>query len=367
MIEFFILFAGLFLAYVNGANDNFKGVATLFGSGASDFKRALYWATLTTFLGSLTALFLSKGLVAAFSGKGLVSDSLTKMPVFLLSVALGSALTVCLATVTGFPISTTHALVGGLVGAGIASGQSVHFKTLSSSYFLPLLFSPVISVFLTRVIHPVFQYICRICAVNGETCLCIDGKDEIVEFAPGGSAVLKSTRLALTVDQVSVCETRYKGRFLGISAQEVLDRAHYLTAGAVGFARGLNDTPKLVALLIAAQLLNIHNAIPLAGIAIALGGLLNARKVAQTMSRKITPMNHGQGFTANLVSAFLVTVASFLSLPVSTTHVTCGSIVGIGLVSGKTKWGVVRNIGLAWLTTLPLSAFLSAMIFHMSK
>ena len=105
----FILIAGLFLSYTNGANDNFKGVATLFGSGTSNYNRALYWATLTTFLGSVAAVLLSKGLVASFSGKGLVPNALAQSPDFIFSVALGAALTVFLATLTGFPISTTHA------------------------------------------------------------------------------------------------------------------------------------------------------------------------------------------------------------------------------------------------------------------
>ena len=65
----------IFLAYANGANDNFKGVATLFGSGTTSYKKALWWATFTTLLGSLAALFISTKLVTAFSGKGLVPDS----------------------------------------------------------------------------------------------------------------------------------------------------------------------------------------------------------------------------------------------------------------------------------------------------
>ncbi len=70
----FILLAAVFLAYSNGANDNFKGVATLFGSGTADYKRALLWATATTFLGSLFALHLSGNLVVSFTGKGLVAE-----------------------------------------------------------------------------------------------------------------------------------------------------------------------------------------------------------------------------------------------------------------------------------------------------
>lgn len=71
-----ILLSTFFLAYANGANDNFKGVATLFGSGTADYKKALWWATVTTFLGSFTAIFISTKLIVSFSGKGLVPDAI---------------------------------------------------------------------------------------------------------------------------------------------------------------------------------------------------------------------------------------------------------------------------------------------------
>ena len=106
----------LFLAYANGANDNFKGVATLFGSRTTDYRHALWWATWTTLLGSCAAALLSGRLVKVFSGKGLVPETLTHDPSFLFAVGLGAAITVMLATLTGWPISTTHALTGALVG-----------------------------------------------------------------------------------------------------------------------------------------------------------------------------------------------------------------------------------------------------------
>ena len=89
-----ILLVTLFLAYANGANDNFKGVATLFGGGTTSYKKALWWATFTTFLGSLAALSISSKLVVAFSGKSLVPDAVVNEPGFLISVGLGAALTV---------------------------------------------------------------------------------------------------------------------------------------------------------------------------------------------------------------------------------------------------------------------------------
>src|SRR5262249_38503066 len=136
-----ILLAVLFLAYSNGANDNFKGVATLFGSGTTNYRKALAWATITTLSGSLLALLLANGLVETFKGKGLVPDAVTREPAFVLAVSLGAALTVILATWTGLPVSTTHALTGGLVGAGFVAAQGeVRLAALGTSFVMPLLF-----------------------------------------------------------------------------------------------------------------------------------------------------------------------------------------------------------------------------------
>jgi PiT family inorganic phosphate transporter len=93
------------------------------------------------------------------------------------------------------------------------------------------------------------------------------------------------------------------------------------------------------------------------------GGVFNARRVADTMSHKITSLSHDQGLSANLVTAFLVIFASKLGMPVSTTHVSVGSLFGIGLVSGKANTNVIASIALSWLLTLPCAA-VSAMVIY---
>src|SRR4051794_37844969 len=155
-----IVLAVLFLAYSNGANDNFKGVATLFGSGTCSYRTALVWATVTTLAGSFLALHLAHGLVDTFKGKGLVPDALTTQPPFLLAVSFSAALTVLLATWIGLPVSTTHALTGGLVGAGLlAAPAEVRFAALGTSFVLPLLSSPVVALLLTVLIYPLFRLV----------------------------------------------------------------------------------------------------------------------------------------------------------------------------------------------------------------
>lgn len=120
----------------------------------------------------------------------------------------------------------------------------------------------------------------------------------------------------------------------------------------MSFARGLNDTPKIVALMLVIQALDVRLGMLAVALAMAAGGLL--------MSRKIAVMNDGQSFTANLVTGVLVIAASRFGLPASTTHVCVGAITGLGVVNGSASKGVLRSIALSWLLTLPLAAVIAA-------
>jgi PiT family inorganic phosphate transporter len=101
----------------------------------------------------------------------------------------------------------------------------------------------------------------------------------------------------------------------------------------------------------------------LVAVAMATGGVLGARRVAETMSRKITRLNPGQGLTANVITALMVTVASRFGLPVSTTHVSVGSLFGIGLVNGTARRKTILAILVAWVTTLPVAAALGCVAY----
>ena len=312
MLTILLFLAVCFVAFTNGANANFKGVASLYGSGTTTLRRALLWGTATTFAGSIAASFLAEGLLKRFSGRGIVPDSLVESPAFVAAVAIGGALTSFLATRLSFPVSTTHALVGALLGAGLAgSGANVRFGALGQQFVVPLLLSPFLAI-----------------AVGGAIYL-----------------VLKGLRLAPD------------------HRTPVLDALHYLSAGAASFARGLNDTPKLAALLLLVPGFDIRWGIVVIAVAIALGGLLDADNVAETLGRKVTDMNPGQGFAACLSTAALVTIASLRSLPVSTTHVSVGSLIGIGATTRQTKWRQVGEIVLAWIATVPCGAVLAALAY----
>ncbi|OCK43374.1 phosphate permease [Tenacibaculum soleae] len=326
MILLLLFIAACFLAYSNGANDNFKGVATLFGAGITSYKKAINWATITTFSGAVAAIFLAEELVKNFSGKGLVPNDLIQTPNFAIAIALGAAITVFTATKIGMPISTTHSLVGGLLGAGImAVGAEFNFTKLSNTFLIPLIVSPLMAAFLSLTVYLFFKFLRK---------------------------------------QIPTLNKQHS-TLLNIDSNKILDSLHYISSGIVSFARGLNDTPKIVGLLIIINTINIKWSMISVAIIMALGGLINAKKVGETMSNKITKMNSGQGFTANIITGLLVTTASVHGLPVSTTHVSVGSLFGIGTVTKKANYKVIGKIILSWILTLPIAAIMSALIFKL--
>lgn len=312
MVTVLLIAAAVFVAFTNGANANFKGVASLYGSGTTTLKRALYWGTATTFAGSITAFFISHELVKKFGGKGIVPDTLANQPEFLTAVAIGAALTSFLATRFGFPVSTTHALAGALVGAGFAgSGSEVKLEVLGKSFLYPLFFSPIVAIILGAIVY----------------------------------AFLKLIRLAPN------------------HRTPTLDVLHYLSTGAASFSRGMNDTPKMVAMLLILPSYQANWAFGLIAISIVIGALVYADRVAETLGKKVTDMDPGQGFAASLVTAGLVGTATFHSLPVSTTHVSVGALLGMGAATKQAKWKKAGEIFAAWVSTVPCGAVLGFLAY----
>ncbi len=361
----FLFIAVLFLTYSNGANDNFKGVATLWGSGTLNYKAAITLATVATFAGSVCSWFFAKALITNFSGKGLLPDDIIHSAGFVLAVTLAAGTTVLLATRFGFPISTTHGLIGALVGAGlVAVGRGVNFSKLGNTFFLPLVISPLLAVVLSSLFYWLFHYSRKAAGITEESCLCVGKKlIPVAQVATAANSFASLPVLEATISSQADCAMQYKGKFLGINFQSLLNNLHYASGAIVSFARGLNDTPKLVSLLLITQLFHIPVYIAILAVAMAVGGLLNARKVAATMSNKISKFNHGQGFAANLITGGLVIMASKFGFPVSTTHVSVGSIYGIGLVNKTANNKEISKIILSWVLTLPVAALLSALFY----
>ncbi len=284
------------------------------------------------------------------------------------------------ATLRGLPVSTTHALVGGLAGAGLARGgaASVGWLHLGQSFALPLLAGPLLAMALVALVYPVLNRLRRRAGVDHETCLCI-GTEVVPVAVPVATAVVtpvvplgagpvgplalaRSAGVSVSLGQTAVCVTRYRGTLVGISAQRVIDAVHGLSAGRVGFSRGLNDTPKIAAIVLASGSTGQAGALVWVGFGMAIGALAQALRVGRTLGFEITPMNSGQGLTANLVTAALVMGASRVGVPVSTTHVSAGALFGLGASTRGLVKSTLRRILLAWVATLPAAFGVAALV-----
>jgi PiT family inorganic phosphate transporter len=366
MITAVLLLAVGFLAYANGANDNFKGVASLFGSRTLSYRTSLALATATTAAGSVCSLFLASSLLTVFSGSGLVPSQIVESRSFVAAVAGGAGATVMLATLIGAPISTTHALTGSLVGAGaLAAWSDLNLGLLHRQFILPLLLSPLVSSALAVTLFFLLRPLRERMAAPGRSCVCVGRVQDFVALPERGAALRAQaiTPVALTFDSENACAERFADRFLAFDTRRLIDTAHIFSAGMVGFARGMNDTPKIAALLLGAAVMNPIASTTLVACAIAIGGVLSARRVAETMSDRITPLDHDRGLAANAATSVLVIAASTFGLPVSTTHVSVGAISGIGIVTHEGHGGVMLGILGAWVLTLPCAAVSSATVY----
>lgn len=354
------------LAFANGSNDNGKGVATLVGFGAARPWQALVFATIATALGGAASFFLAGGLLKAFSGGWLFQSGIVLDRAFYAAVLIGACGWVLLANRLGMPVSTTHAIIGALCGAGLVAfgGARFHWLMLGQRFAVPLALSPVLSLATVYLLAgPVLLLVRRL--VPGDSDVAdISNERELV-----GASVSSSLRAGMTdASHVStvIPVLEYEPAVQSERAPSPAAHAiHWLSGGLISFARGWNDTPKIAALSLLALSGISHG--PAVGCAIvtlamAAGGLLMGRKVLETLARKLTPLPLAESLTASLVTATLVGLASWNALPVSTTHVTTGSIIGAGLKNnpGAVKWSKVGEIALSWIITLPVAACIAA-------
>jgi inorganic phosphate transporter, PiT family len=364
----FVTLAGVCIAYFNGANDVSKGIATLVGSGLTNYRRAIQWGTACTGLGALAGAILANAMVQTF-GKGLLPNGTVPTFAAALATVLGASAWVAIATRTGMPVSTTHAIVGSVVGvAALAYGlHGVKWSSLLGKIALPLLLSPVLALAFTLIAIWFIRSVQRRFSTEAD-CACAT-----LELCPvpaaiamdgSASAELSLPSLGLKVARQEECVADRRA-FLGISAHHL----HWFTSGATSFARGMNDAPKMVAIVLAAAIL--HGGYQIRPAAFALvtlgmvaGSWMAGKRVTRVLAEKITPMDHWEGFLANAVTAALVMPGAAFGLPMSTTHVSSCSIIGIGL-QNKTAvhWKTVRDMLLAWVITLPVAGALGALIY----
>lgn len=309
-----------YLAWNLGANDVANSMATSVGSKAITLGQALSIAAILEFSGAL--LFgqnVSQNLATGVIDVSLYVDQPDRFVLGMLAVLLSSGLWMNVATLFGFPVSSSHAVVGAIAGFGTISlgWAAVNWTSLG-----------VIS--LAWVLTPV---------VSG------------------------TIAAALYLIALKLPETLPFSKF------------QVLSACSVAFAHGSNDVGNAIAPFAAILAVIKTGAVPLDGVPIplwvlAIGGLgivgglaIWGKKVILTVGEGLVAIEPRGGFCAELATAIAVLIATWSSLPVSTSHALVGAVVGIGLVQGAVEWGKLRSIVLTWVGTIPIAVLLSAGIY----
>jgi len=399
----FILIAailiGLYSAINIGANDVANAMATSVASGALTIKRAVFVAGICDVLGAV----LVGSHVANTIRKGLIdplqfSDRQDLFILGMLAAVLGSALWVNIATYFKLPVSTTHSIIGGVVGFGLVS---VGFAGITWKVVLHVVLSWIISpVFGGIIAFTIFSIIKKFILSSPEP---IAQTRKIGPFFTGmvgfilSLAVtfkgLKHLNLDLPFWQAlpislgvgvvgfflgSFLLRRYKERKEDpyYQVEKMANPLQVLSASFQAFSHGANDVANAigpVAAIVAVvqtQKVDMQVAIPLwllltGGVGLAFGVYTWGHRVMETVGKKITSITPTRGFSAEFGTATTVLLCSRLGMPVSTTHVAVGNIIGVGLARGISaiNLDVIKKIFSAWIISLPAAGLFSIAIY----
>ena len=361
MTALILMAVAFVLAFANGANDVSKGIATLVGSGVAGCRRAILWGAGWTAIGGILGFLFSGAMIATFAHDLLATRATPSLAAALATIS-GAAAWVLIATRTGLPVSTTHAIVGSLVGVGtLAYGAgAIQWTALWSKIALPLVASPVAAFALTALVL-------RTRLARRADCLCASVEPAAVAAGSSAAFVPGALRLELAAGTTQACAVHRPQ-----AVRLTLDQLHWLTSGGTSLARAMNDAPKMVALLVAASAL-AGGGIPVAWMfaivtAAMVGGSLTAgRRVTRLLAERVTTMDERGGFAANLITAGLVIAGAVRGLPMSTTHVASGGIIGASSGSASLNRGTLLDIALAWLVTLPGAAALGIAAYGIAR
>lgn len=315
------------LSFANGANDVSKSIATLAGAGVASMSNAVNWGVLWTLVGALSGIFWGGAIVKNLSSSFFAADTEMNLNIAL-AIAIAPTIWVFLSTYYKLPVSTTHSLVGAFIGTGLfAYGvDGIVWQKVATKIVLPLLISPFAAIFIAII----------------------------------GYKFIRNLTSKLPDNQYS---------FIGIKFKLNEDLLHWFTSGLLTFARGLNDTPKLIAVILPIIMLSpeqLGNQYYIIGaISMTAGAWLIGKRITQVLAENVTKMDHHQGFAANLISSFLVIGASKLGLPVSTTHVSTSAIIGVG-IAGKSKLDMTTILSMlgAWLVTVPGAGLIAGAVYY---
>lgn len=398
---------GLFMAWGIGANDVANAMATSVGSKALTIKQAILVAAIFEFAGA----FLAGGQVTATIRKGIIDasavESNPELLIFgMLAALLAAAVWLLVASRKGWPVSTTHSIVGAIVGFAVVGigVDSVHWSkvgTIAASWVV----SPMLSGFLAFFIFMSVQK------------LILGTKDPLKNarkyvpfyiFAVGfilalvtmlkglkhiglDLSYLQSVMVAVVSGLVTMSigifaikrikiDPRQDSDFRFTNVEKIFGVLMVFTACGMAFAHGSNDVANAVGPVAAivsivktgmvAQKSSLATWILLLGaVGIVLGLATYGWRVIRTVGKNITELTPSRGFAAELAAASTVVIASGTGLPISTTHTLVGAVLGVGIARGigALNLRVVRNIMLSWIITLPAGGILAIIFFFLLK
>jgi len=314
-----VVFLCLAFDYINGFHDTANAIATSVSTRAIEPKKAVMMTAVLNFLGAM----VSTGVAKTIGGDLVISANLIN-PEVIAAALVGAIFWNLLTWWFGIPSSSSHALIGGVIGAvAISVGWDALNMMGIGKIFISLILSPIIAL-LT------------------------------------GFIIMKFLAKAF-------------GRFSPITLNDKFRSMQVFSAILMAFSHGSNDAQKAMGIitltLLSGGYINTLD-VPFwvkvsCAAAMGLGTAAGGWRIISTMGTKIFKLETINGFAADLNSAFVIFTATFLHLPVSTTHVVSGSIMGVGSAKRvkAVNWGVARSMVLAWFVTIPLSAFVAALAF----
>lgn len=293
-------------------------------------------------MGSLASITLAERLTKLFS-TGIVD--LQPTAEFTAAVLAGVAAWVALATALRLPVSTTHAIVGALIGGALAADAgAVQWESLAAKVAVPLLVSIGVAFAVSTAANAVGRS-------RKLECVCVEPVAAL--------GFLGAVPMRISAGAVVECRVHRRG-------PNLLRGLHWASSGGASLARGLNDTPKIAAIaaftLVPAGWSTTSVAL-LVGVPMAIGSLLVGIRVARRLAEDVVPIDDQSGLRANLALSVLVGVGASRGLPMSTTHVATGAIAGAsGGRLARLDSATLGGFALAWLATLPASAAVAAVV-----
>ena len=389
---------GFYMAWNIGANDVANSMASAVGAKAITIRQAVFIAGILNILG---AVFIGSHVTNTIR-KGIVSTEVLSDPhlalIGALSALLAAALWVSFATWRSLPVSTTHSIVGAMIGFGImAGGLSVINWGKLGAVVLSWVISPVFSMIIGFLM---FKLIVRVVLSNPDpfksalrfSPFFIGSAVFVVVLSfvfktPLGKKIALNTPTALLIAIGIAVLFGWLGRLLlqrfvtnqgDNGEEEVFRRIQIGTSCYVALAQGANDVANAIGPLAVIHFLattgGVGSKVPVpiflllfGGIGIACGIGMAGQRVMDTIGRKITTLTNSRGFSVDFAAATTVLTASKLGLPVSTTHAAVGGVMGVGLARGleAVNFRIIFKIMLYWILTVPAAALTSMGLFKL--